>query len=147
MTTTRIRARLLIAVLAIAACLALAPVTALASQTSTWSITSVAAFGMAPGGDQGGAAPGGDGPAAPGGDAQGQSPFGGEGMPAAPGAENGEAADAAAEETEEESAWEALKNTLRSYRDYAIIHPVRVFGSMAALVIGLIIAFAYRKRA
>ena len=100
---------------------------------------------MAPGGDQGGAAPGGD--------AQSASPFGdmqapsGEGMPAGPGTEGAATDDAATAEAEEKGAWEALKDTLRSYRDYAIIHPVRVFGTMAALVIGLIIAFAYRKRA
>ena len=140
MTSNKIRARLLVAVLALVACLALAPVTARAAQTRSWSATSIAAFGDFPsmGGDM--AAPSGD-MAAP----------GGEGMPAAPGAE-GEAAategeTAAEEETDMGDPIEELKNTLRGYRDYAIIHPVRVYGSMAALVIGLIFAFAFRKRA
>ena len=85
----------------------------------------------------------------PGGD-QSANPFGGGDMPAGPGGENAEGAEATADGTEEKeyaNAWEALKDTLRAYRDYAIIHPVRVFGSIAALIIGLIIAFAYRKRA
>ena len=122
--------------MALVACLALAPVTARAAQTRSWSATSIAAFGSFPdmgGGDM--AAPGGD-MAAP----------GGEGMPAAPGAEGTEG-EAAEEEVVEDDAIEELKETLRQYRDYAIIHPVRVFGSMAALVFGLIFAFAYRKRA
>ena len=136
MTTKNIRARLLVAVLALVACLALAPVTARAAQTRSWSATSIAAFG---GGFDMGAGPGGD-MAAP----------GGEGMPAAPGAEGEAAAEETAAEEEEFDLGdpiEEIKNTLRSYRDYAEIHPVRVYGSMAALVLGLIFAFAYRKRA
>ena len=130
MTTKKIRARLLVAVLALVACLALAPVTARAAQVSSWSATTIAAFGGFPsmGGDQQG--------------------LGGEGMPAAPGAEGEAAAEEPAEEEEaEDDAIEEIKNTLRQYRDYAEIHPVRVYGSMAALVLGLIFAFAYRKRA
>ena len=151
MTSKRIRAHLLVAVLALVACLALAPVTARAAQTRSWSATTIAAFG---GGFDMGSGPGGD-MAAPGGDMQGfggdMAAPGGEGMPAAPGAEGeatateGEAA--AEEETDMGDPIEELKNTLRGYRDYAEIHPVRVYGSMAALVIGLIFAFAYRKRA
>ena len=137
MTTKTIRARLLVAVIAIAACLALAPVSARAAQASSWSVTTLAAFGGFPSPGEGGDMQ------APGGDMQ--AP-GGEGTPAAPGAE-GEAAATAEEEPESGSAIDELKDTLRQYRDYAEIHPVRVYGSIAALVIGLIIAFAYRKRA
>ena len=134
MTSKKIHARLLVAVLALVACLALAPVTVRAAQTSPVFATTTAAFGgfPSPGGDQGGD----------------QAAPGGEGMPAAPGQEGaaeGEAA--AAEEEESESAFQVLKDTVKQYIEYAKIHPVRVYGSIAALVIGLIFAFAFRKRA
>ena len=152
MTSNKIHARLLVAVMAIVACLALAPVTARAAQTSSWSITSIAAFGggfPSAGGDQQ-AAPGGEGmPSAPTGDQQ--AAPGGEGMPAAPGqegaAQGDTTAEAAAEEEESESAFQVIKDTIKQYVEYAKIHPVRVYGSIAALVIGLIFAFAFRKRA
>ena len=131
MTTKTIRARLLVAVIAIAACLALAPVTARAAQASSWSVTTLAAFGGFPSPGEGG-----------------QQGAGAEGMPAAPGAESTQEGEAAVEEEPESgSAIDELKDTLRQYRDYAEIHPVRVYGSIAALLIGLIFAFAYRKRA